>query len=374
MILIGFVFVLLIGIPVTVFLVQQQQQTQSQATKATNLTLTPANQSANVGDNVNVSLNVDPGGNQVSFIKFSITYDPALLKPADTPFTLAAGSPLTILQGPTITGNSISVTLSIGAAFQNAIQTATTVGSFGFQTLGPGTANITFDTGTQVRSLGATDTATENVLSNAAPATIVIAGSPVTPTPSPTPIPSETPTPSPEPSLSPSPSASPTPITVTNASPVCQSLSLDKAASGTAPYTLMFTANAADTDGTITKVTFNYGDGTTADLTQGGSSASAQIEHTYNSAGTFTSTAIFTDNLGATSNPSTCTQTITVTSNLASNPGTGTGTTSTTQTGTGTGTGTIPTLTPAGPGQTILGIGAIGAGLSILGLLLFLAL
>ena len=116
LILIGFLFVLLIGIPLTVFLVQQQQQTSIRAERATTLALSPATKTVGVGEEVELDVNLDPGGvNQVSFVKFVLTYDSTKLKPSDTPFTVKA-SQLDILQGPTVDTNTLTVTLSIGAS------------------------------------------------------------------------------------------------------------------------------------------------------------------------------------------------------------------------------------------------------------------
>lgn len=358
LILIGFLFVLLIGIPLTVFLVQQQQQTAIRATKSTTLALSPSTKTVNVGKEVELDVNLDPGGvNQVSFVKFIITYDSTKLKPSDTAF-IVKGTELSILQGPTVDTNTLTVTLSVGPAFQNAIQSPTTIGTVKFDALAPttGFTTVSFDqTQTQIRSLGTTDTASENVFLTGTPAQITIAGVEATPTPSP----SAEATPTPSPSPTPTPEASPTatPITTTNSAPVCQSLTTDGSEAGTAPYALNFTATGSDSDGTISKVTFNFGDGVVEDVTQGSGagSISTQTSHTYNSTGTFSATATITDSSGGTSNPTTCTKIITVSSAI--------------------GGGTTPTTTPVtGPDRTFIGIGIIGAALSLIGMLLFFAL
>lgn len=356
LILIGFLFVLLIGIPLTVFLVQQQQQTAIRATKATTLALSLPSQTVNVGDPVELDVNLDPGGvNQVSFVKFIITYDSTKLKPADTPFTVTA-SELDILQGPTVDTNTITVTLSVGASFQNAIQTPTTIGTLSFEAIAPttGFTTVGFDqTQTQIRSLGTADTATENVFLQGDPAQITILGTAASPSPDPTP--EATATPSPTPTPEPTPTISPTapPITTTNSAPVCQGLTADLT-SGTNPLMVNFTATGSDSDGTISKVTFNFGDGVVEDVTQGSgaSSISAQTSHVYNNVGTFSTTATITDNIGGASNPSTCSLTITVSSAIGA---------------------TSPTPV-VGPDRTFIGIGIIGAALSLVGMFLFFAL
>lgn len=85
LLLLGFVVVLLVIIPLTVYLVQQQQKTKSSAQAATVLGFNPAASTINVGDNVNLDLMMNPGINQVSFVKVTITYDPTKLS------TVAAG-------------------------------------------------------------------------------------------------------------------------------------------------------------------------------------------------------------------------------------------------------------------------------------------
>ena len=78
--LIGFIVVLLIAIPVTVFLVQQQQKTKSSAVAATTISILPASQAPiQVGDDVNLNIQVNPAtaatSNLVSYVTFTITYD-----------------------------------------------------------------------------------------------------------------------------------------------------------------------------------------------------------------------------------------------------------------------------------------------------------
>ena len=399
LIIAGFLLVLLIGIPLTVFVVQQQQQTQSGATQATTIALLPATKTVNVGDTIPIQVSLNPGGvNQVNFVKLVVTYDSNFLTPSSTSFTVDPASNLSILQGPTVDATSISVTLSVGSNFQNSIQTPTNIGTFSFVANAPtsGTPITPDNNQIQVRSLGSSDTATENVFLSGAQSVITILGT-ATPSASPTASPvalsctlaanptsvnvngtsALTPTcqgspstyswttdcgtlasqsattntftaPSAVPSgnictvslqvcdasnncVTPtapitvtqpaatatptaSPSPAPTAVATTNASPVCQSLTLNGPNSGTAPYAVTLTATGSDSDGTISKATFNFGDGSVQDVTDGAGSASmtALTSHTYSTAGTFTATATLTDNGGAVSNPSTCSQTITI--------------------------------------------------------------
>nr|MBA3724140.1 hypothetical protein [Candidatus Levybacteria bacterium] len=85
--LVGFLVVLLVGIPLTVYLLQQQQEVRSRAEKATIITFTPDSTQAapiqkKVGDSIELDVNVDPGKNLVSFVKLIIIYDPEVVATA----------------------------------------------------------------------------------------------------------------------------------------------------------------------------------------------------------------------------------------------------------------------------------------------------
>src|ERR1035437_1197016 len=118
---IGFVLVLLVAIPLTVYLVQQQQKTKTGAVAATTLTLTPPSSTVTAGTNVTLAVNLDPGTNQVSFVKFTITYDPGKLKRTGdglkvTTWTGASGTTVPqVLQDPTYddTNGKMSMTISV---------------------------------------------------------------------------------------------------------------------------------------------------------------------------------------------------------------------------------------------------------------------
>ena len=168
----------------------------------------------------------------------------------------------------------------------------------------------------------------------------------------------------------------PQPSVAANQPPVCQSLTVSPSNSGSAPYAVTLSTSGSDPDGTVNKITFNFGDGQVSDVTQGGgigtASISAQTVHTYQSGGTFQASAIYTDNQGGVSAQGSCTQTITVAAQLASNQG---------STTTGTTTAQQPTATPAptalpstGPGNKFIGIGAVVSILTLIGGMLFFAL
>ena len=366
LLLFGFIAVLLVVIPLTVYLVQQQQKTQSGAAPSTTLGFNPASKTVAANDIVNLDVMMNPGTNQVSFVKIIINYDATKLatsaagtaicphKPDDSLCPNVVAFP-SVLQGPTYGPGTISVTLSIGGSPQNIVQTATKIASLSFQALvptDPGTTQVTIDSQqTQVLSIASTDQFNENVLSSVSPATITITAAVATPTPTPTPTPAPTPVPTPTPTPTPNAQA-----------PVCQSLTLSGPATGTAPYSLTFTATGTSSGSTISKVTFNFGDSAIQDVPQSGAPSSVSVEasHTYSSAGTFVASSSLTDVLGNVSDTTTCTQTITVNAAPAS---------------TAIAQATpVPPLPPTGPDWKILAIGAIGTILSVAGLLLFFVL
>lgn len=354
---IGFVFVLLLAIPLTVFLVQQQQKTKIGAVAATTLTLTPASSTVAPGTNVTLVVNVNPGNNQVSFIKFTLTYDPAKLKKADTglavtPWKASNGDTVTpqVLQGPTYdaTNGTMSMTISVEASPQHVISTPTQIASITFDTTNlTDSTTINIDKGTsQVLSIGSTDQFNENVLLDTVGATINT-----------TTAPTNTPT----------PTLTPTPTT----GPTCSSLTINPSAQGTAPYAVNLTVNGQDSAATISKVTLDFGDGQTQDIASsagiGTNSISLLQSHIYNNPGSYTATAVLTDASGSVSPVGACSVAITVNNGvIAAAP-------TPTETPAAIATETPIPLPPTGPSQLIT-IGSIGAIITIIGVILLFAL
>lgn len=378
--LVGFIVVLLVGIPLTVYLLQQQQEVRSHAAQSTTLSFNPDSTTAApiqkvVGDAIPLEITVDPGKNLVSFVKLEITYDPTILATASAdafkPNLTAFPS---VLEGPVYSNGKIAVTLSVGPDPTKAIQQKVTAATLNFTALKNTPAGtptmVTFTTNTQALSLGSSDQASENVLLSPLPAAIAIgAAAPTgsiplgtaTPTVPVTEVPTATPT------IAISPTVATTPGTgAPNVPPTCTSLVVDRQTTGAAPFAITFTANGSDTDGTVSKVSFNFGDGQVSDVTNSGGIGTAtvntQASHTYNNPGTYQATAILTDSSAGVSVPSdTCKQTITVTTATAS-AGTGGG-------GTGGGGTTVAAPSPTMPptGSTAI---AIGAGLGALALII----
>ncbi|MDP3941525.1 MAG: PKD domain-containing protein [bacterium] len=392
LLLIGFIIIILIAIPITIFLIKQQQETRSRAEKATNLSLEPVSTEQtplqkNPGDPINFDVVVDPGTNLVSFVKLEILYDPAKLAtggatPQESAF-VEDTSVMTLLEGPVYTDGKIVATLSVGVDPTKVIQTKTKIATLTFTALdGTGTTptQVSFGTTTQVLSAGPNDEANENVLAGTQSAFVAVAGEPTaTATPTPTlaavltPSVSITVTPTLSITTTPAASSSPTPTGGTgtvNTSPVCSALNLDRAATGNAPFSITFTATGSDADGTVSKVTFSYGDGQVDNITQGGgigtNTVNASAAHTYQNEGSYTASAVLTDNSGGVSS-GTCTQTITVNAAGSSSSG---GSSSSEPTP----TTAVASLPATGPGDSILGIGAIVGLLTTIGAFIFFTL
>jgi len=372
--LLGFLLVILITIPVLIYLVGIQTKTKSKAAASTTLSFSQLNGPVNPGQNFNLDVIMDPGTNQVSFVKLIISYDKTMLQrgnPGISPNTSVF--PVT-LEGPTYdqcTGNTctMSITLSIGTEITKAVQggTPATIASVSFQPLQSistgGTTTVSFGNGTQVLSLSSADQPSENVLASTTPATITVAVPTAVPsaTPSPTTQPTSTPgggnsetTPTPAVSLTPSPTGT----TSATQNPICTSFTADKTT--VMPNgSVLFTANGTDpnTGGTLTKVTFNFGDGQVQDVTSSGGIGTATVNvqqsHTYTTNGMYTASATLTDNSGNISNPTSCSQTITVSNVIAG------------------GSSITPTpmkkLAATGPGDAIMITGIVGTIIAVLG-------
>lgn len=389
LLVVGFIAVLLAVIPLTVFFLQSKTQTQTKAEKATTLCFAlPGNNTCltsttpvqkNIGDPIPLDIYLDPGGkNTIVVATISINYDQLLLT-ADpsqgtglglimTPISANAEQGFTQpLVDASYTQGNASITLTIGTDALKAITQKTKIATITFKALAKTTGtNITFDNN-KSNATPAYDPEVNALLSTMQPATIQIGqGADVTPT-----VPQTTGTIAPT-----QPAGTITP----NQIPLCTALNVDRATSGSTPFSITFTANGNDPDptGAINSVTFDFGDGPVQTVTTGGGigtrTVSVATSHTYNNPTTFTAKATLTDNKGGLSAANTtCTQTITVT---AGPTGSASGNTEITPTV----VAQIPTETPTplpkktfegppGPGNAILGIGAVGAVLTIVGAL-----
>lgn len=379
LILLGLGLILLIAIPLTVFVAQKQQQTRSNASPATNLsfldttTQTPTTattpKTVSIGDTVSFDVVMNPGTNVVGGITLIINYDSTKLSVEGqgiTPNTAVMGNLLGDIKN---TAGQIEVSFSPAAVDPTkAITQTTTIGTVTLKALAVtdvGTpTQIKFDPTTIVVPIGSGDT-NSNVLAGSSPAFVaIVEQEPISPTVTPNPSVTAQPTVTPRATATPIPTiaqatATPAPTAAaTNQIPICSSLAIDVPATGIAPYTVNFTATGTDSDGTIGKVSFNFGEGAVQDVTSGGGIGTNTINvptsHIYSSAGTFTASAVLTDDGSGMS--AACSQTITVSA------GSGGATQAPTEQPTAT-----PSLAPTGPGQTIIGIGVLGILFTLIG-------
>lgn len=372
LLLLGLIVSLLAAVPLTVYFLQQEQKTQTKAAPATTLSFTPSStQSAplqkKVGDTFSLDVNIDPGNNknQVSFVSLVITYDTTKLATASGTCQQAICPDTTkfpaTLEGPIYGNGTITITLSVGADPTNVIQNPAKVAAVTFKALletGASPMQVAFDNRTQALSISSTDQPSENVLVSKIPAFIAIA-------------PGTTPTVTPGP-------------TTAALAPTCDSLNIDRGTSGAAPFSITFTVNGSDANAIIDKVTFDFGDGPVEDVTTGGGIGTKQVSlqkaHTYANAATYKATAKLTNSANVVSAPNTkCEQTITVTGGAGGPTATPSATNvpaAPTETPIPTPTEIVaqPTVVDTGPGDIVLGIGAVGAVLAIVGAIIFFAL
>ena len=376
---IGIIAVILIAVPLVAYLLTTQKTTtQSGAAPSTVLSFTTPTDPVPVGTPIQIPVVVDPAGggstgNQVSFIKLTINYDGSKLQVGSTYYTPDPKFS-TLLEGPSNNCNgttcTITATVSTGADPNNAVSSQNNVATLTFTPLVPTNANtptqLTFGSDSQVLSIASTDKPAENVLNRAQPGSVTIIAADVTPTDTGGGTqPTDTPTPIGGDGSSGGTTSGTTPTTT--ASPLtCNSLTADNTSSDTTPFTTLLTTVGTSSGGNISQVVFNYGDGNVDTITSGGglgtTSVSVQQSHIYKTTGTFTATAVLSDDSGNTTSPSDCSITITVG---------GSGGTSDTPTPTQA-IAANPTATPSipatGPGNTIVGVGIAGAAIIVLGL------
>lgn len=297
---------LLISIPLTLFFIKRQQDLQSRAAPSSKLSFIPENPTTSAQcSSFTIDVMVDPGSNIISIVDFYLKYDPTKLDV----LAIKEGSAFpTVVRPVSITSGEANMSVSIGADVTRAVQTPSKVTTITFKPKSAGSAQVQVDSQrSRVFSLAPSDEPTENVLFSVSPSNVTIgSGACLTGgTPIPTII---------VPTSQPTVAVSPTPASAANQSPICTELSVSPSSSGSAPFSVLFTAKGNDPDSTglIAKTTFNFGDGQVQDVTEGMNlkNVTAQINHTYQSGGTFGATATFTDNKGAISQS--CSKTMTV--------------------------------------------------------------
>ena len=369
--ILGNIALLLAAIPLTLLFISRQQDVRSRAAPTTRITLAPTILTFE-GDNCteqSLAVNLDPGENLVSTVELFLTYDATKFNISISPNKNIFPSEDEVLRGPTVQNGQASVVLNIGSNVTNAIQAPVDIATITVVPIAAtadGPANISIDSSkTRVLSLSDNDEATENVFLSGGQAAVsvnasCIEGAPeeVGPSPSPTPTGGVggggSLTPTATPSISPTAGA--------NQSPICSTVTTSPSNSGNAPFVMTLSAQGTDSDGTISKATFNFGDNTIQDIFEGLGTAAVttQLAHTYQAVGSYSASVVFTDNGGAVS--SSCTTNISV---LA-------GTTTPTPTATA-GAGIQPTAT-ATPTPTIENPGGIGTTIAVIGGLLLVIL
>ncbi len=365
--LLGNLAFLLLVIPVALFFIKNQTSTRSSAAPTTTLSFIDPSLTPDQCDNTRKSrLVLNPGQNIVSTVQLYLKWDKTKF---DIDFSPNDKAFPQVLKGPEQTSDGIKITLNIGADVTKAISTTTDVGTITIKPLAPtnGTViKLDIDpTGTKVYSLSQQDGATENVYNSAGSSPLQISilaksctGDRTSPTPSstsPTAAPSGAVTPTIATAPSPTPAIATPTVTAANSAPTCVAFA-SSIASGSAPLAVNFTASGRDTDGTLAKATFNFGDGSQQDVSTGlgSASGSTQITHTYVNGGTFKSTAVFTDDRGAISALN-CTLTMNVTGAFATIPPTAPPTATIGPIATDIPTNT-PTIAPSGSVANTIGI------------------
>ena len=212
----GVLLLVFLAIPVTIYNALQVQENRTRAEKATVLSLMPSSQTAKANDQINLEININPGINQVDYVKMVINYDPDIFDSSSTSFTLEPASNFQYTADNTSSNGQIIITLDVGSNPTDTVRSPQKIGTLSLAVqdkgLSAGETQVIFnEVLTEIRSIGSTDVYHENVLSSTDPATIIIEAT-ASPTLSPTPIPSitSTPTPTLEPNVT--PTISPTPV------------------------------------------------------------------------------------------------------------------------------------------------------------------
>lgn len=361
LIFLGFGLALLIGLPLTIFVLQNQTQSTTGAAPVTKFSFDGPTSVAS-GATFDEKVAVDPGGsNQVSFVKFTFTYDPAKIDQATPAFDLDK-TKYTSLVDPTITCTTglctVTGTISVGQNKDAIIKSKTDIVTFHF------VAKADTDAGNptqlifppppanQALSVGAADQAAENVYQTGIPLSLTIGnqGGGTTPTATEAPSPTDS---SGTVSGGGNTGGGTTGGTGGTLSVACSSFTADPK-SGEPPLNVTFTTVGSSGNDSIAKITLTYGDGTTDTVASGSGigtgNVNNQMSHSYTNNGTFTAQATLTTTGGATSDSTTCKQTIAVGAEAITKAAGGN------------------KLPPTGPGETFVLIGVAGAILTVIGL------
>ncbi len=179
----GFILLALIVLPITLFFFQQQQVTKSNAEKTVNLTFEPSASQTSpqlqipAGSTFTLDVYVDPGANNVSFLKLEILYDQTKFKPAGG-FIPDQNIFSQVVEGPVDQPGNMTATLSVGTDLSKALTTRTKVGTLTLKALEAAPANstsiISFGDGSQALSVSGNSSYGENVIANTTPVSVQI--------------------------------------------------------------------------------------------------------------------------------------------------------------------------------------------------------
>ena len=171
-----------VGLVVTVFLVDRVQDLRGRAEKATTISLNPPTQEVAPGENATLDVVLNPGTNQVNFVKLHIKYDSSVFSlDGDNYFELDPASGFRLAKPLEIpTPGLMVITVDVGSDPTKVIRTTQRIGTITLPVNSDAQAggqSITIDTNqTQVRSIQSNDAFNENVLANVQNATISITG------------------------------------------------------------------------------------------------------------------------------------------------------------------------------------------------------
>lgn len=172
--ILGNLLLILLAIPLTMFFVSKQQQLRSKAAPSSRLYFSPSNYNTSTTcPSFTLDVMLDPGSNSVSFVDFTINYDPSQVSVTDiAPSTTFS----TVQRAASISGGTASISLdAVGGDVTKVVTTTSKVATITFAPKAAGTAQITFDSSkSQVLSLSTSDQPYTNVLSSADPTTVTI--------------------------------------------------------------------------------------------------------------------------------------------------------------------------------------------------------
>jgi hypothetical protein len=186
--ILGNLVLILLAIPLTMFFVSRTQQTRSKAAPSSRLYFAPTSATTSTQcPSFTMDVMVDPGSNSVSFVDFTVTYDPSLVSVTG----IAPSSTFSTVQVPAKidgTAGTASISLdAVGGDVTKVVTTTAKVATITFTPKAAGTATLKFDQSkSQVLSLSTSDQPYTNVLSTADQATATIGSDvcPGTPAPS----------------------------------------------------------------------------------------------------------------------------------------------------------------------------------------------